>query len=221
MSSPLFWCVFALASLAAIVAKSRQEAGHHGPSAGVLALKACPAALLAAALATHPAAGSSRFLPCVLLGLVLSAIGDVVLELAFTAGIALFLFAHVMYLAAMGWSAERPAAQAVAFLPAALLCAVMLPVLTRRVPRNLLVPVAVYVTVISAMLGRATARAFVTEPDPWSQRMFVGAALFAVSDSLIATNRWLARVPAAQALILSTYSAAQALIASSAPPTTP
>ncbi|MEO6325884.1 MAG: lysoplasmalogenase [Thermoanaerobaculia bacterium] len=147
------------------------------------------------------------------LGLAASLIGDEVIAFVFVGGIAAFLVAHVCYLAAMGWERERPAAQLLACLPAILLWGGMLQLLWPRVPADLKGPVAVYLSVISAMLARATIRAFVTrrgEVASWA--MFAGASLFALSDSLIALSRWVLTVPHPELAILSTYYLAQLLI---------
>ena len=204
-----FWAAYAVACLAAILAaeaESRRLA---------LALKLVPVGLLLAVLARHLPEGGT-LTSFVFAGLLFSLVGDAAIAFSFVSGLAAFLCAHFLYIGALGWSDLAPARQALAFAPAALLWLGMLLLLARRVPRKLLIPVVVYLTVISVMFGRATGRAFVTDPSPTARLFFGGALLFVVSDALIAFDKWVPPVRHAQAWILLTYYSAQALIASSA-----
>jgi alkylglycerol monooxygenase len=175
-------------------------------------MKVVPVGLLIAALV--PRWGESRHLTLVFLALSVSLIGDVAIERSFVAGLATFLVAHLLYIAALAFSANRPSAQVLVYLPAVAVFAVMLRLLAPRAG-DLLVPVIVYMAVICVMLASASARAFVKGPAPSALLFFAGAAFFVVSDALIAIDRWLKPIPHAQAFILGTYYVAQGLIAAS------
>ncbi len=152
----------------------------------------------------------------VMLGLVGSLVGDWVIEVAFVGGIAAFFVAHVLYLVAMGFDRQSPVGQGAAAVPAVTLWAGMYGLLAPRAPAELYVPVVAYLTVISLMFARASARAFVTRRDRASLVLWVGACFFVLSDSLIALNRWVVPIPMDRAAILATYYLGQALIAASA-----
>lgn len=141
-------------------------------------------------------------------GLVASMIGDITLPYFFITGIAAFLAAHVLYIAAMGIPRRNPGRQALALVPGAALWLAMFNVVTPRVPAELFVPVVVYLTVITLMLTRALGRVLAA-PAAAHVWMLVGAALFVASDSLLAINRWVTPVPAAHVWVLTTYLVAQ------------
>jgi uncharacterized membrane protein YhhN len=182
------------------------------PGPVALLLKALPLIVLLVDVGP-PFGRFTRMRGFLFLGLCASLIGDEVIAFVFIGGIGAFLVAHVCYLVAMGWEKEKPGRQALACLPALLLWVGMFRLLWPRVPADLKVPVVVYLSVISAMLARATIRAFVTRRgDVTSWAMLGGAGLFALSDSLIALSRWVLSVPHPELAILSTYYLAQLLI---------
>ena len=78
-------------------------------------------------------------------------------------------------------------------------------------PPALRAPVAAYVLVIALMAAQAIGRATVLRDTP-SLLVAVGAGFFMLSDSLLATNRFVTPLPMAQFWVLATYYAAQALI---------
>ena len=78
-------------------------------------------------------------------------------------------------------------------------------------PAALRAPVAAYVLVIALMAAQAIGRATVLRDGP-SVLVAVGAGFFMLSDSLLATNRFVQPLPMAQVGVLATYYAAQALI---------
>ena len=88
----------------------------------------------------------------------------------------------------------------------------MLAVLWRALPAGLHLPVIVYVAAISTMGAQALGRARV-RGDAASAAVAAGALLFMASDTLLALNRFVAPLPAAPLLVLSTYFTAQLLIA--------
>lgn len=153
-----------------------------------------------------------------LAGLIVSAVGDVVIVYRFVAGIAAFLLAHLAYLRAMGRPRGPLSRHALSAIPAVLVGGTMAWILVGgdRVPGPLLAPVIVYMTIISAMLGRAAGRAAVDVRTRESRLLLAGAAVFVASDALIALGKWVVTIPFARAWILVTYFAAQRLIVAGA-----
>ena len=80
-------------------------------------------------------------------------------------------------------------------------------------PPALRVPVAAYVLVIALMAAQAMGRATVLRSGP-ALRVALGAGCFMLSDSLLATDRFVTPLPWAPVWVLSTYYAAQVLIVS-------
>jgi len=176
---------------------------------GVYLFKPLTTALILTFAITGDSAPAYRFL--ISLGLLFSLAGDVFLMLPkdrFVAGLVSFLAAHLLYVAAF-----RFGGVGFTWAPAllyALYAAALLHVLLPRVGR-LKVPVLVYALALTAMAWIAAERAIAGHPGGWLTA--VGAALFVVSDSALAINRFVRPFRAAQPLVLSTYFAAQALIA--------
>jgi len=188
-----------------------------------VALKLVPMGLLLFHLTLRLRAGEvdRRMALSLLAGLAASTVGDIVIAYLFVGGIAAFLLAHVAYLLAMGLPRGRPTPHLAAAVPALLVGGTMawILLLGGRVPTPLMVPVAVYTTVISAMLARATSRALVAPRTPAARVFFAGAVLFVTSDALIAFSRWVVTIPHPRAAILATYFAAQWLISAGVEPT--
>ncbi|KJA11932.1 hypothetical protein RP29_02880 [Acidovorax temperans] len=80
-------------------------------------------------------------------------------------------------------------------------------------PPSLRMPVAAYVLVIALMAAQAMGRATVLRSGP-ALRVALGAGCFMLSDSLLATDRFVTALPWAPVWVLSTYYAAQVLIVS-------
>jgi uncharacterized membrane protein YhhN len=149
----------------------------------------------------------------VLAGLLFSLAGDVLLMLPsdrFLAGLASFLVAHLLYVAAFA-SDGAAAGPLVVLLPYAALGALAYAWLRPGLGR-LGLPVAGYVAAIAAMTGLATAR-WLGAPSAASALACAGAVLFLVSDAVLAANRFRVPFASAQALILGTYFTGQCLIA--------
>jgi alkenylglycerophosphocholine/alkenylglycerophosphoethanolamine hydrolase len=149
-------------------------------------------------------------------GLLLSAIGDVLLERPgrFVAGLVAFLFAHVAYTAAFLTDDRRlrpfRALPFAVWLVAAFLW-------LRPGLGDMEMPVVVYMFAIGAMMWRAAAREGGRDrPRPGAWAALVGAALFGLSDTLIAIDRFRAPFPGARYAIILLYWAGQAGIAASA-----
>jgi alkenylglycerophosphocholine hydrolase len=148
-------------------------------------------------------------------GLVLSAIGDVVLEAGlFLPGLLAFLSAHLAYVAAFLSADQRPAlGRAVPFLAWGTGAFVLL----RPGLGPLAIPVAVYVAVICAMMWRAAARVGSPGTPPLAAALGLGGAVaFGASDTLVAWSRFATPVPGAGWLIMVLYWLGQAGIAAAA-----
>ena len=123
-------------------------------------------------------------------GLVLSALGDVLLEVSeatFLYGVGAFLLAHVAYIFAFVGAAPQPK------IPRALAFALWGAGLVWGLrdglqDAGLLIPVAIYSTVICVMMWRAAVR--LGDGTRTGTLAFAGALLFGASDSLIAIDRF-------------------------------
>ncbi len=197
-----------LSVLAALSAALCIRANDAGPGARwqiyVFKPLATTAILLIAALAPTPV--ESFYQAALVIGLGLSLLGDVCLmfpgERWFTAGLVSFLLAHLAYSAGFltRWQSEWAVAWLIVYGAAGgLLGRLILPGAGR-----LRGPVAVYVL---AILTMAWLGAGVSVPAG------VGAALFVVSDGLLAYDRFVRQFPSARRLVLTTYWLAQWLIA--------
>lgn len=169
--------------------------------------------IIALAATAMPEAGLTGGL--VLAGLLFSLAGDIFLVLPrgrFLAGLVSFFTAHLLYIAAFAWRAASSgeSSATLSLLAAALLVVGVL--FFRRVRpgvlregRRLLLPVGLYVGVISLMVLAAAATR--------SPAVLVGALLFYLSDAILAWNRFVRPLPPADLGIMSAYFAAQYLIA--------
>lgn len=155
----------------------------------------------------------------VLLGLVLSLIGDVALmwpKQGFLPGLVSFLLAHLCYLWAFTRE-RRLAAWPWPFVAYALLAALILGQLWPGVPPGLRVPVLAYVVCLAAMAAQTAVLGWLSRGTPQGRRAAVlalGGFLFLCSDALLASNKFGGPLPLASLWILATYWAAQWCIAS-------
>lgn len=164
-------------------------------------------ALIATALALMPGYDLGARRTWFVVALVCSLAGDVVLMLPsdlFVAGLAAFLVGHLCYVA--GFWAHGPGAVSFA-IALGVVVAVVAPVGHRvlralRGRRQLAVPVALYMVVISVMLASALATGNVLAG--------LGAALFVSSDAMIAWNRFVRPFRVADLGIMVTYHLGQA-----------
>jgi len=178
-------------------------------------LKAIPIALLAGMVAAEPAVVSERYRWLVFVGLLWSLGGDVCLVFpgGFVPGLASFLIAHVLYIAAFVPDAAPDGRAWLVLVPFAGGGLGMLAYLWRHLGKDR-VPVLVYVAVIVVMGWRAAARAMAPGvPEPSGTLALVGATLFMVSDGVLAIDRFARRFEAADGVVMTTYYAAQVLIA--------
>lgn len=155
----------------------------------------------------------------ILVGLVFSLGGDVALmwpQAGFLPGLVSFLIAHLAYIAAF----SRPlrfGARPWVFVLYGVVAVAILSQLWSDVPGGLRAPVIGYVVCLACMAAQAAAW---WRSAPGSrQALFaaVGGALFMVSDSLLAINKFATPLPASALWVLSTYWVAQLCIAASLP----
>ncbi|XP_007955479.1 lysoplasmalogenase [Orycteropus afer afer] len=119
------------------------------------------------------------------------------------AGMAAFAAAHLLYLMVLGLSPLRPAT----LLPVALACGPYCGLLLPHLPPDMVLPVAAYAILLAAMLWRGLVR---------GGSAGLGALLFTVSDSVLAWDTFSQPLPNARLVVMTTYYAAQALLALSA-----
>jgi uncharacterized membrane protein YhhN len=147
-------------------------------------------------------------------GLVLSLVGDIVIERSFIAGLVAFLLAHVAYTAA--FLADTTRLRLLRAVPVAAYAAGLTAVLWPGLG-DLRPAFVAYAVAIGTMLWRAAARVGhrgAATPGEWAA--LAGAVLFTLSDSLIALHRFHAPIPAANVPIMLLYWTGQLGIAWSA-----
>jgi uncharacterized membrane protein YhhN len=157
----------------------------------------------------------------IVIGLVFSLAGDVALlwpVQGFLVGLVAFLLGHLSYLVGLTrrvkFLASPPAFGAWAIVAASVLAS-----LWHGVPPELRAPVLVYVTALAAMAAQASSvwLAHRAQPDaaPW-RTVAIGAALFVLSDAILATDKFVGGIPMPTLFNLSTYWLGQWFIARAA-----
>ncbi len=167
------------------------------------------------ALAGRHAAGP-RYEAFILAGLGCSLAGDVLMMLRrkrFLGGLVAFLAAHVCYILAFTTRLSGPMTLG-PFIPFALYLGFMMGTLWGRLGK-MRIPVIIYMLTIMAMAALAAQR-YQHAAEAGALAALLGSILFVASDSFLAANRFVRPFRWAQAAILSTYFAAQLLIALSA-----
>ena len=157
-----------------------------------------------------------------LTGLVASLAGDVLLmgpQTLFVPGLVGFLLAHLAYIAlfsiGVGMFPRRGVLAATLLIGAGMYAFLW----QGGLPAALRIPVGAYVVVIACMAAQAIGRAAVLrDADPSARWVAVGACFFMLSDSLLATNRFVTPLPLAALWVLGTYYTAQMLIVRNARP---
>jgi uncharacterized membrane protein YhhN len=167
--------------------------------------------LMIAVLRTKEAPSFYAF--ALIAGLICSLAGDVFLMLPsdrFVPGLISFLIAHLFYIAAFTYGRRiRPA---LSFLIPFVLYGIFIYLILSPYLGDMKLPVAVYIVVILVMAWRAWERWSFTG-EKAAMLAFIGAVLFIISDSILAINRFREPFVLGRALNLSTYFAAQWLIA--------
>lgn len=176
-----------------------------------------PLATALIALRLRYAVAASPRRTWLLVGLGLSWLGDVLLMWPadlFLGGLVAFLLAHLCYIRAFGlglrWRAALPG-----LLLFALVAAGVLTTLLPQVPEPMRLPVLAYVAVLVLMAAVASGHSLQRGLRPWPAAA-LGAALFLLSDSLLALNRFHTPLPLAPLWVLASYYAAQWCLACSA-----
>ncbi|HEY0319908.1 MAG TPA: lysoplasmalogenase [Pyrinomonadaceae bacterium] len=203
--------IVALTILAAVSAVLHIVAEYGGARRSIYVFKPLTVILIIAIALSAP---SSLYKYLIVAGLLFSLAGDIFLMLPrdrFIPGLVSFLIAHLFYIAAftLDGALGRPSLLATIALLfyGGLMLRLLLPTLGK-----MKLPVVVYMLVILLMVWQASNRCV----NVWttaSLLAFAGACLFAASDSILALNRFRRSFKSAQLLILSTYFAAQWLIA--------
>lgn len=208
-STPSWRRAFVIAAVAALAI-----VGALQPDLRVLHYLCKPlATLLIALLVWRASEADPRYRGAVLFGLIASTAGDVFLMLpadAFVAGLASFLVAHLAYLYALTrrrgllplrwpWAAY------------ALLAGAVLALLWSKLPGELRPAVMIYVIALAAMAAQAATVALARRTRSASAAAWGGMS-FVVSDALLAIDRFHTPLPAAAALVLTSYWIAQYLI---------
>jgi uncharacterized membrane protein YhhN len=164
---------------------------------------------------------SGRYKTMIMAGIVLSALGDIflmlppaVFALGFICGLASFLVAHLLFLRAL--TSDVPLfGKPQALLIYAVIGAINLAILWSGLPADLHVPVPVYLLCLAAMAAQAASR-WLTLKTKASCMAACGGALFFLSDTLIAYDRFSQPIAFASVWILASYYTAIWLIALSA-----
>ena len=203
----------AFLAAAALSVALQLRAEYRGPRWQVYLCKPSTTALLLLLAVLSTTAHGARYQQAVVIGLACSLAGDVLLMLPrdrFVAGLASFLLAHVAYIVA--FSAGVPIGTAPALLvPLAAMAALLLWLLWPGLGK-LRLPVVLYSATILLMVWQAWGWHWAFDTSG-SRLAALGAALFMASDAVLALNRFRRPFPGAQAVIMLTYVAAQALIA--------
>ncbi len=164
-------------------------------------------------LAALAPASNPPYQRAIVAGLLFSLAGDIFLMLPrdhFIAGLLSFLAAHVAYIVAF-LDGTRLGQRPLLVIPLLLLAAVVLWILWPRLG-PLRLPVIIYVAALVTMAWQASVRAALL-PSPLTRAAAIGAILFVISDGVLSIDRFRFKFRAAQAVIMSTYVAAQMLIA--------
>ena len=164
--------------------------------------------------------GSVSFDLKLLLGLIASLAGDVLLisPRFFVPGLACFLIAHLAYIALFCMGVGLFPRRSALILTLAAGAAMYAALCFGGLPAALRMPVGLYVIVIACMAAQGLGRAAVMG-DVASRRVAWGACCFMLSDTLLATHRFVVPLPLASLWVLATYYAAQMLIFRHARPT--
>ena len=152
----------------------------------------------------------SRYKWSIVAGLGCSAVGDAFLMVQggyFAAGLASFLVAHICYLWAFTHD-SRLAGRKLPFLVWGVWGIVLVPLLWPGVPSSLRIPVLLYAVALLVMAAQAASRA-ASRRDAAAILAAVGAALFVVSDSVLAFQRFRHPLDWGRIVVLGTYFGAQ------------
>jgi uncharacterized membrane protein YhhN len=178
------------------------------PYPGSCVLKAFPMAALAMMVFRN-----ARSRPGILLGLglLLSDVGDVALDLDrtqnFIIGLGAFLAAHILYISAFLHSFDGSCARARwPAVTAVVLYAAVLGVLLFEIPGDKFLPVMIYLATITGMVVSTICMR------PFVPLICIGAVLFMVSDTVLAINKFMHPLPHSTLFNIGIYFVAQFLM---------
>ena len=157
-----------------------------------------------------------RYKPLILAGLVMSLVGDVLLMMPaefFIPGLAAFLIAHLIYIAA--FRIDLPSGGfSIGVLAPFVVYGVLMAAFLAPGLGDMLIPVFAYVGIILAMGWQALVR-WIRAQDRMALWAMIGAFLFILSDTALAVNKFRVTFAAEPVVVLTTYYAAQWFIARS------
>jgi uncharacterized membrane protein YhhN len=223
---PIPFLLVTVTALIVVDERVRPGAGRNLRWVGVWKPLSTLLVILVAALAfAVPGTHDVTYALLILAGLLLSLVGDVLLifptSRAFMAGLIAFLCAHLAYIGA--FIHLQTSRELGAKLPAELIAALVLAGVAATVYRTLQpklgqmrLPVILYMAVITVMVHRALAVAFVYPGQPALPVLVVGGALlFYLSDAILAIDRFKfdGAMPHGRLWSLSAYYAGQLLLA--------
>ena len=159
----------------------------------------------------------SKYKTLIVIGILFSLAGDIFLMLPsdqFLIGLICFLITHICYIVAFLLDSRfgRPLWP---YVLLALIAIAIFELLSGGIDAKMKLPVAIYAAALSLMTAQALARRLQLKTKS-SELAAIGAILFLISDITLACDRFVTGLIAAHAIILSTYYAAQLLIALSA-----
>jgi len=202
-----------LTVLAVVTASMHIRAEYRGPRSHVYLFKPLTTGLILLVAVDGRGSEGSFYSYAVTAGLACSLAGDVFLMLPsdrFVAGLASFLVAQLLYTA--GFMSGMGLRLSLGVLvPLLVYGVVMFSVLSPHLG-SMKLPVSVYMAAILVMVWQAWER-WLWARGADALLASLGAVLFLISDSALALNRFRRRYGSARALTLSTYFAAQWLIA--------
>ena len=181
--------------------------------AGTYATKALGTTVILVFALWPTAAVSPVYRTLVAAGLVLSLAGDIFLVRAdrrLLAGMLAFFLAHIAYIAA--FLSESGAPVRFAVLPVGALYGIALMWFLWNDMDAYRLPASAYTAVLVVMIWAASEQ-FLSLPEPRTLAAFAGGILFLVSDSVLAVEQFRAPFRYSPAIVMSTYYAAQWLIA--------
>jgi|GEM_PF-743615 len=149
--------------------------------------------------------------------LMLGALGDLLLEIGpafFVLGAGSFLAGHLFYLQAL--HRQTVSMHWVRALPGLVLAGGVVGILVPEVGPRLAIALGVYALALALVIFRAAARVGSPKAYPfWARMGLLGAAFFALSDAVLAIDRFHTEIPGARYVVIATYWTAQALLAAS------
>ena len=147
----------------------------------------------------------------IVIGLAFSILGDIFLMLEkdyFIAGIVAFLIAHLCYIATFYWLISRLALWPLIIL---ILYGLLVYLKLHKSLAEMKAPVVVYLCVILVMVWLAWC-VWLTNFSTGGLLIFIGALVFAVSDTILALGKFVKSGPTTQVWVMATYYVAQTLI---------